>query len=147
MIGDGLVKSDTDTTFWLAALVSKADKLDVKDLKQEAAVPLSSFLRFDPWTDQVVQLHTAIEPLLSPSDKMPFEVTPVYLRLSYFKPPADAAAPPPAATPTADSATPPATPPADPAAAPPAAPATDPGTATPPATPPPATPPPAAPLN
>jgi len=50
MIGDGLVKSDLDTNFWLASLLPKADKLDVKDLKQQAAVPLSSYLRFDPWT-------------------------------------------------------------------------------------------------
>src|SRR5215472_7538679 len=32
MIGDGLVKSDTDPTFWLAALMPKGPKLDVKDL-------------------------------------------------------------------------------------------------------------------
>jgi hypothetical protein len=125
MIGDALVKSDTDTTFWLASLLPKADKLDVKDLKQQAAVPLSSFLRFDPWTDQVVTMHTAFEPILSPSDKMPFEVTPVYLKLTYFKPPAEPTAPPAGGT-----ATPP---PADPTAAPATAPAptVDPGAATP----------------
>ena len=137
MIGDALTKSDTDTNFWLASLLPKADKLDVKDLKQQAAVPLSSFLRFDPWTDQVVTMHTAFEPILSPSDKMPFEITPVYLKLTYFKPPVDPSAPPaggaPAATaPAADTT-------AAPAAATPAAPAA----ATQPAT----TPPPAATLN
>ena len=88
MIGDGLVKSDTDPTFWLQAMVSKGDKLDVKDLKQQAAEPLSSFLRFDPWTDQVITLHTTFEPILSASDKMPFEVAPVYIKLSYYKEPA-----------------------------------------------------------
>ena len=31
-------------------------KLDMPNLKQQAAMPLSSFLRFDPWTDQVVHL-------------------------------------------------------------------------------------------
>jgi hypothetical protein len=98
MIGDGLVKSDTDSTFWLEAMIPKGPKLDMKDLKQQAAMPLSSFLRFDPWTDQVMVLHSAYEPLLSPADKMPFEVEPVYLKLSYFKVPADPAAP--AATPT-----------------------------------------------
>jgi hypothetical protein len=55
-------------------------------------MPLSSFLRFDPWTDQVVQMHAAYEPLLSSRDKMPFEVTPVYLKLSYYKASADAGA-------------------------------------------------------
>ncbi len=101
MIGDALVKSDNDQTFWLAALMPKAEKLNAKDLKQQAAVPLSSFLRFDPWTDQVITMHTAFEPILSPSDKMPFEVAPVYIKLAYYKPPTDPSAAPPAATPGA----------------------------------------------
>ena len=94
MIGDSLVKDTKTNTFWLQALVGKGPKLDMNDLKQNAAMPLASFLRFDPWTDQVVQMHAAYEPLLSSRDKMPFEVTPVYLKLSYFKPgdPAAAAA-------------------------------------------------------
>ncbi len=114
MIGDGLFKSDTDQTLWLQAMVPKSEKLDVKNLKQQAAEPLSSFLRFDPWTDQVITLHTAFEPILSPSDKMPFEVAPVYIKLGYYKAPADV--PPPAAAPApaapVDQTAPPATPPA-----------------------------------
>jgi hypothetical protein len=78
----------------MAPLMSKSPKLDVKDLKQQAAMPLSNFLRRDPWTDQVITMHTSYEPLLSPGDKMPFEVTPVYIKLAYYKPPADAAAAP-----------------------------------------------------
>jgi hypothetical protein len=97
MIGDGLVKSDNDPTFWMAAMMPKGPKLDVKDLKQQAAMPLGSFLRFDPWSDQIIVMHAAFEPLLSAADKMPFEVEPVYLKLSYYKPPADAAAGAPAA--------------------------------------------------
>jgi hypothetical protein len=100
MIGDGLTKSDTDQTFWLAAMMTKGPKLDMKNLKQQAAMPLASFLRFDPWTDQVIPMHTAFEPLLSPADKMPFEVEPVYLKLSYYKLPADPAAAPTATPPT-----------------------------------------------
>ena len=97
LIGDGLTKSDDDQTFWLAALMPKGPKLDMANLKQQAAMPLSSFLRFDPWTDQVITLHPSYEPLLNASDKMPFEVEPVYLKLSYYKAPADPAAAPPAA--------------------------------------------------
>ncbi len=92
MLGDALVKSDNDPTFWMQALVAKGPKLDMKDLKQQAAMPLSSFLRYDPWTDQVITMHSAFEPLLTPADKMPFEVEPVYLKLSYYKAPADPAA-------------------------------------------------------
>jgi hypothetical protein len=113
MIGDGLVKSDSDPTFWMAAMMSKGPKLDMKDLKQQAAMPLASFLRFDPWTDQVFVLHSAFEPLLTAADKMPFEVEPVYLKLSYYKAPVEPAAAAPAAS------TPP--PPADTTAAPAAA--------------------------
>ncbi len=97
MLGDGLIKSDKDPTFWMGALITKAPKLDVKDLKQQAAMPLSSFSRRDPWTDQLITLHAGFEPLLSPADKMPFEVEPVYIKLSYYKSPADAAAQPGAA--------------------------------------------------
>jgi hypothetical protein len=100
MIGDALIKSDSDNSLWMEAMVPKGIKLDMKDLKQQAAMPLANFLRFDPWTDQLVQMHSAYEPILSDRDKMPFEVEPVYLKLTYFKP---AAAPvaTPAAAPTA----------------------------------------------
>jgi len=106
MIGDGLVKSDTDPTFWMQAIMSKGPKLDMKDLKQQAAMPLASFLRFDPWTDQVYVMHSSFEPLLTAADKMPFEVEPVYLKLSYYKALADVPAPAtaaPATTPPADN--------------------------------------------
>jgi hypothetical protein len=123
MIGDGLVKSDEDPTFWMAAITTKGPKLDMKDLKQQAAMPLASFLRFDPWTDQVYVMHSTFEPLLTAADKMPFEVEPVYLKLSYYKAPADAAPAPATAAPAAN-------PPADNSAAPAAttAPATPPTT-------------------
>jgi hypothetical protein len=109
MIGDGLVKSDTDPSFWLAALMGKGPKLDMANLKQQAAMPLSSFLRQDPWTDQVIRLQTAYEPLLTPADKMPFEVEPVYLKLSYYKPPADAGSATPTPSASSDATTTPAT--------------------------------------
>ncbi|MGA1981154.1 MAG: hypothetical protein ABSG84_01665 [Acidobacteriaceae bacterium] len=119
VLGDALIKSDKDSTFWMQAMVPKGIKLDMKDLKQQAAMPLASFLRFDPWTDQVVQMHTSFEPIINERDKMPFEVEPVYLKLAYYAPPAapgaaPAAAPAPAASAPADSA------PAAPAAATPA---------------------------
>jgi hypothetical protein len=70
----------------MAPLIAKAPKLDVKDVKQQAAMPLDSFLRFDPWTDQVDVMHSSFEPILSASDKMPLEVAPIYLKLTYFEP-------------------------------------------------------------
>ena len=127
MIGDGITKSEKDPTFWMQAMVPKGTKLDMKDLKQQAAMPLASFLRFDPWTDQVIQMHTSFEPILSARDKMPFEVTPVYMKLSYYKQPsatpaaAPGNAPATAGAPSADMAPAPANgpQPGTPAAAPP----------------------------
>jgi hypothetical protein len=119
VLGDALIKSDSDNSLWMDAMVSKGIKLDIKDLKQQAAMPLASFLRFDPWTDQLLPMHTSFEPILSDRDKMPFEVTPVYLKLSYFKSPTAPTAAPAAASPAT-----PANPPVD--AAPQAAPTTQP---------------------
>jgi hypothetical protein len=118
VIGDALIKSDKDSTFWMQAMVPKGIKLDMKDLKQQAAMPLASFLRFDPWTDQVVQMHTSFEPIINERDKMPFEVEPVYLKLAYYAAPAAAPATAPA---------PAASVPADPAPAAPSTAAADPG--------------------
>jgi hypothetical protein len=86
MLGDALVKSDLNPTFWMAPLIAKAPKLDVKDVKQQAAMPLDSFLRFDPWTDEVAIMHSSFEPILGAPDKMPLEVAPIYLKLGYFEP-------------------------------------------------------------
>jgi hypothetical protein len=160
-IGDGLLKPDG--SFWMQAIISKGPKLNPADLTQQAALPLGSFLKFDPWTDQVIVLNiNALTPLLSPRDKYPFEIMPLYFKLSEYKAPApaadapaaapaapaaaatpapgDAAAAPAAATPApaaTDGATPAAAPAATDGAAPAAAPATtDPapttGTSTPP---------------
>ncbi|MBW4038184.1 MAG: hypothetical protein HIU91_04765 [Acidobacteria bacterium] len=101
-LGDSLMKPDG--TFWLQALVSKAPKLDNTDLKQQAAEPLNSFLRIDPWTDQVIRLNAAPAPLLSPRDKLPFEITPISVNLTYWKAPVDPNAAP-AATATPDTTT------------------------------------------
>jgi len=107
-----LMKPGPEGTFWMQALVAKGEKLEMNNLKQQPAMPLSSFLRFDPWTDKLIPMHSAFEPILSAADKMPFEVEPVYLKLSYYKAPVVPADAPPAATapapaPAADATQPP----------------------------------------
>ena len=91
----------------MQALVAKSPKLNNTDLKQQAAVPLNSYLRNDPWTVQVIKINAAAEPLLSARDKLPFEITPVSVNLSYWKAPVDpgAATPAPAAAAAANSGT------------------------------------------
>jgi hypothetical protein len=91
-LGDSLIAPDG--TFWMKDLVAKAPKLDNKDLNQQAAMPLGSLLRSNPWTDQVIQMHAPVVPVLSPRDKLPFEITPVYFKLTYWQPPAAPAATP-----------------------------------------------------
>jgi len=132
-IGDSLIKPDG--TFWMQALLNKGQKLNNTDVKQQSAMPLGSFLKFDPWSDKVIQLHTTFEPLLSARDKMPFEITPVYLKLAYWTAPVAPAAAPAAAPAPADPNAPaaaPTTPPADATAATPAPATPAPATTTPP---------------
>ncbi len=107
-MGDSLTKNDG--SFWMQAIVSKSPKLNDKDLKQQAAMPLAGFIDYNPWTDQTVQMHTTFEPLLSERDKMPFEITPVYLKLAYWQAPAAPPAAPAAAAAPADGTAPAAAP-------------------------------------
>jgi hypothetical protein len=107
-IGDSLLRPTGEP--WLNALIPKAPKLDMNKLDQIAALPLGSQLKIDAWDDRVVRLNTKQVPIMNARDKMPFEVTPVFFRLTRYTAPV--AAPPAAATGAAD-ATPP--PPATPA--------------------------------
>lgn len=121
-LGDSLLRADG--TPWLAALQKNSPKLDMDKLDQIAALPLGSRLKIDGWDDRVLQLNVKPVPLLNARDKMPFEVTPIFFRLTRYteSPPAVSSAAPAAApdgsTPSAPDAAPvpPATAPANPAA-------------------------------
>jgi hypothetical protein len=76
--------------------MSKAPKLDMNKLDQVAALPLGSNLKIDAWDDKVIRLNTKAAPIMNARDKMPFEVTPVFFRLTRYAPPVTAA-PTPAA--------------------------------------------------
>jgi len=107
-IGDSLLRADG--TPWLADLTKTSPKLDMDKLDQIAALPLGSHLKIDPWDDRVLQLNVKPVPLLNARDKMPFEVTPVFFRLTRYTEPAPAAASPAAvAPPASDSGAAPAT--------------------------------------
>jgi hypothetical protein len=115
-IGDSLLRPTGEP--WLNALMSKAPKIDMNKLDQVAALPLGSNLRIDAWDDKVVRLNAKAAPIMNARDKMPFEVTPVFFRLTRYAPPAApaapaattgaAAAPPPASTPAVDTSSAPA---------------------------------------
>lgn len=72
--GDNLVR--------LAGLASQAPPLEENKIEQIAALPLGSRVRLDPWTNHIVLMKTKPVALLSPGEKMPFEVTPVVLHLT-----------------------------------------------------------------
>ena len=81
-IGDSLLNADGIP--WLIDLTKASPRLDIHDLNQVAALPLGSHLKIDAWDDRVFQLKARPLPLLNAQDKMPFELTPVLLRLTRY---------------------------------------------------------------
>ncbi|HEY4048260.1 MAG TPA: hypothetical protein VGM27_15465 [Acidobacteriaceae bacterium] len=82
-LGDSLLRPTGEP--WLNGLVGKAPKLDMNKLDQTAALPLGSHLKIDSWSDKVISMHFAAAPILNARDKMPFEVTPVFFRLTRYE--------------------------------------------------------------
>jgi hypothetical protein len=66
----------------LGELASAAPPLEEHKLDQIAALPLGSRVRLDPWTNRISLIPTKPVALLSPREKMPFEVTPIVLHLT-----------------------------------------------------------------
>ncbi|MEA2543540.1 MAG: hypothetical protein QOH35_4906 [Acidobacteriaceae bacterium] len=81
-LGDSLLNPAGEP--WLVALEKRSPKLDLDKLDQIAALPLGSQLRVDAWDDKVYKLSAKAVPILNARDKMPFEVTPVYYRLTRY---------------------------------------------------------------
>jgi len=66
----------------LAALKEAAPKLEMTKVDQIAALPLGGRVRVDPWSAKVEMMKSKPVALLSAREKMPFEVTPIYLYLT-----------------------------------------------------------------
>ena len=73
----------------MPSLMGSAPPLENAKLDQIAALPLGGRLKLDPWHNRLDLIKTKPVALMSPREKMPFEVTPVYLYLTRQK---DAAA-------------------------------------------------------
>ncbi len=67
----------------LGVLLQDAPQLQRTRTDQIAALPLGARTSLDPWTDQMRMARTRSVPLLSGREKMPFELTPVFLNLKY----------------------------------------------------------------
>jgi hypothetical protein len=68
----------------MEALMQSAPALDFKKLDQIAALPLGGRIKVDAWTNKVELLKSKPVALLSPAEKMPFEVTPFYPYLTRY---------------------------------------------------------------
>jgi Peptidase family M48 len=67
----------------MAALFNSAPTLEKQRLDQVAALPIGSRIKLDPWSNQLSMMNAAPVALVSPREKMPFEVTPFFPFLSY----------------------------------------------------------------
>jgi len=68
----------------LSALLPSAPALDENKLDQIAALPLGGRIKLDPWGDHVEMIKAAPVSYTSARDKMPFELTPFFPRLSHL---------------------------------------------------------------
>jgi hypothetical protein len=78
----------------LADFVQSAPALDEDKLEQIAALPLGSRVKLNPWNNQITLVKTRPISLLSPREKMPFEVSPFVLYLTHTDAAAAKPAPP-----------------------------------------------------
>jgi hypothetical protein len=70
----------------LAEFTAAAPALEESQLQQIAALPLGSRIKLDPWSDRIVLVKTRPLEILSPREKMPFEITPFMLYLTRSAP-------------------------------------------------------------
>ena len=80
-LGNGFT-DDKGQVIRLSALMTSAPSLDESKLDQIAALPLGGRIKLDPWQDHVEMIKAAPVSITSIRDKMPFEVTPFFPRLT-----------------------------------------------------------------
>ena len=68
----------------VCALLSSAPQLEMQRIDQIAALPLGGRVKLDPWSNRLEMMKTKAVVLLSPQEKMPFEVTPFFPYLTRF---------------------------------------------------------------
>ena len=66
----------------LSGLMNSAPNLDDEKLDQLAALPLGGRVKLDPWADGVEMIKAAPMTITNIRDKMPFELTPFFPRLT-----------------------------------------------------------------
>jgi Peptidase family M48 len=79
-MGNTMIKGHE--VFRMADLKETAPKLEMTKVDQIAALPLGGRVRVDPWSAKAELMKSKPVALLSAREKMPFEVTPIYLYLT-----------------------------------------------------------------
>jgi hypothetical protein len=62
----------------MQGLAHSTNHLQTDRLDQISALPLGSRIKVDPWSDRIEMLKSKLVPLLSASEKRPFEVSPFF---------------------------------------------------------------------
>ncbi|MGP0095837.1 MAG: M48 family metalloprotease [Terriglobales bacterium] len=81
-LGNNITENGTVTR--MAQLATGAPALDWNKLDQIAALPLGGRVKLNPWDDKVEIVKAQPVAITSARDKMPFEVTPFYPRLTRY---------------------------------------------------------------
>ncbi len=98
--------SENGTVTRMSQLATSAPALDWNKLDQIAALPLGGRVKLNAWDDKVEMVKAQPVAITSARDKMPFEVTPFFPRLTRYGANAPNAGPVPATTASSTSATP-----------------------------------------
>jgi hypothetical protein len=80
-LGNGMANGQT---MRMSALLNGGPPLQTDKLDQLAALPLGGRIKVDPWTDQATLIKTKPVVLVSASEKIPFEISPVFPHLTRF---------------------------------------------------------------
>jgi hypothetical protein len=80
--------ADHNNMLRMAGLLQQAPELQKTRVEQVAALPLGSRTVLDPWSDKLRMAKLRPVSLLSVREKLPFELTPVDLHLTYANKPA-----------------------------------------------------------
>ncbi len=69
----------------MSQLITTSPTLDIKKMDQIAALPMGARIKVDPWSDKVELSKAKPVALLSPREKLMFEVTPVFPWLAHMQ--------------------------------------------------------------
>jgi hypothetical protein len=81
-LGNNITENGTVTR--MAQLSTSAPALDWNKLDQIAALPLGGRVKLNPWDNRMEIVKAQAATIISARDKMPFEVTPFFPRLSRY---------------------------------------------------------------